>query len=58
MTRVSAPIAEIKRTTLDQPHSSLTRLGTALVGTFTILWFIGLAQAQPSGIRVAARLSP
>jgi hypothetical protein len=50
MTRVSAPIAEVKRTTSDQPHSALTRAwGTALVGTFTILWSIGLAQAQPVG---------
>lgn len=50
MARVSAPIAEVKRTISDQPHSALTQAwGTVLVGTFTILWIFGLAQAQPAG---------
>ena len=50
MARVFAPIAEVKRTISDQPHSALTQAwGTVLVGTFTILWIIGLAQAQPAG---------
>ena len=50
MARVSAPIAEVTCPISDQPHTARTPAwGMALVGAFTLLWILGLAQAQPAG---------